>query len=117
VVTANRYGLTSNAFTVTPSRALTVTQLNSQAGTVAVALHYPQATQHEAVGDPAGDLTADLTARPEIATPGSATFLVNGKAITENGFVVSAPAGAQIELKPGAVRDKYGNSNGNTLTP
>jgi hypothetical protein len=117
VIHANRYGLTSGTFAVTPSRALTVIQLNSQPGTVAVDLHYPQATQHEAVGDPPGDLTADLTARPEVASPGVATFLVNGKATTVNGFVVRAPAGAKVELKPGAVRDKYGNSNGNALTP
>jgi hypothetical protein len=117
VIHANRYGLTSSAFTIKPSHALTVTQLNSRAGTVAVELHYPQATQHEAVGDPAGDLTADLTARPELAAPGSATFLVNGKATTVKGFVVAAPAGAAVELKPGAVRDKYGNTNGNALAP
>ena len=117
VIHANRYGLTSSAFTVKPSRALTVTQLNSRAGTVAVELHYPQATQHEAVCDPAGDLTADLTARPELAAPGSATFLVNGKATTVQAFVVAAPAGAAVELKPGAVRDKYGNTNGNALAP
>jgi hypothetical protein len=34
-----------------------------------------------------------------------------------NGFVIHPPAGATVELKPGSVRDRYGNSNGNTLTP
>jgi hypothetical protein len=38
--------------------------------------------------------------------------------VSENGdgvFVVAAPAGAQVELKPGSVTDQYGNANGNAL--
>jgi hypothetical protein len=73
------------------------------------------------VGDPPGDSIADLTARPAHADSGTATFLVNGKKRTvsagsDGTFQVQAPPGAQIELKPGAAQDSYGNRNGNDLT-
>jgi hypothetical protein len=88
---------------------------------VAVELDYPQPQQHQAVGDPPGDSTADLTDRPAAAVSGLATFVVGGKAVTvsEDGdgvFSVPAPAGARVEVKPGGVRDQYGNANGNALT-
>jgi neutral ceramidase len=121
VVRGNRYGLTSKAFTVKPSRALTAAQVNAAAGHVAVELRYPAAQAHEAVGEPPGDLNADLTHRPALATAGRATFLVNGARRTAtagpNGvFDVTAPSGAKVEIKPGAVADRFGNANGNALS-
>jgi hypothetical protein len=116
VVQANHYGLTSAPFRVVPSEALTATR----AGRAAITLDYPRAVSHQAVGDPAGDSTADLTARPDHASSGRATFLVNGKPKTVTAdpggvFQVPAPPGARIELKPGAAKDGYGNTNGNDL--
>jgi hypothetical protein len=95
--------------------------VNAGPGRVAVQLQYPAANVREAVGDPPGDFTADLTDRPATAPGGLARFLVNGRTVTvsenENGaFSVEAPAGTQVELKPGAVTDPYGNGNGNALT-
>jgi hypothetical protein len=121
VITATRYKLTSSNFRVAASRALTAEQVNSAPGTVAVELRYPAAQSHEAVGEPPGDITADLTARPAAASSGSATFGVSGKPVTvkarSNGvFVVPAAAGATVEVKPGAVADSHGNANGNTLS-
>jgi hypothetical protein len=121
VVTANRYGLTSSTFRVVRASSLTAEQVNAPAGHVAVQLHYPQPTVREGVGDPPGDLTADLTFRPETAASGRATFLVNGKPVAavagaRGVFDVVAPAGAQVELQPGSVADGHGNVNGNTLT-
>jgi hypothetical protein len=121
VVTANRYGLTSSPFSVRPSRALTATPVNAGAGLFAMELRYPQPEVHEAVGDPPGDVTADLTARPATASSGRATFLVNGRAVTlsagsDGVFAVAVAHGARVEVKPGGVRDGFGNANGNTLT-
>jgi hypothetical protein len=121
VVTANRYGLTSSSFRVVRAGSLTAAQVNAPAGHVAVVLHYPQPTVRESVGDPPGDLTADLTFRPETAASGRATFLVNGRPVTASAgsggvFEIAAPAGAQVEVKPGSVADSHGNANGNTLT-
>jgi hypothetical protein len=121
VVHANRYGLTSSPFTVAPSQALTAVPVNADAGQVGVELRYPQPVAHEGVGDAPGDLEADLTFRPAVATSGSATFVVNGRNVTakprSNGvFEVPAPAGAQVEVKPGSVVDGHGNANGNALT-
>jgi hypothetical protein len=121
VVSANRYGLTTSRFKVAPSRALTAVQVNAEAGHVAAELRYPAAAVREGVGDPAGDLTADLTYRPAGASSGRATFLVNRKPVTvEAGsggvFSVPAPAGAQVVLQTGEAADKHGNANGNQLT-
>jgi neutral ceramidase len=121
VVTARRYGLTSSAFTVEPSRALTAVPVNGGAGRVAVELRYPAANARESVGDPPGDFTADLTDRPAIAPTGLATFVVNGSAqtVSENAngvFSVPASPGAQVEVHAGGVTDQYGNANENALT-
>jgi hypothetical protein len=121
VVRANRYGLTSSAFMVRASRALTAAPLDAGAGRVAVELRYPAPNVRQGVGDPPGDFTADLTDRPFAATSGLATFLVNGRArtVSENGqgaFSVVVPAGAQVTVARGGMRDQYGNSNGNALT-
>jgi hypothetical protein len=121
VITANRYGLKSKPFTVRASHALTATPVNAGAGAVAVELRYPEASSHEAVGDPPGDLTADLTDRPEVAASGLATFHVNGRSVTVSErpggvFAVEAPPGATVSVEPGSVRDEYGNANSNSLT-
>jgi hypothetical protein len=121
VVRANRYGLTSSAFAVAPSRALTAVQVNAAAGRVAIELQYPQPTVRESVGDPPGDLTADLTYRPAKASSGRATFVVAGKPVTVSAgptgvFEAPAPAGAHVEVAPGGAMDADGNANGNALT-
>jgi neutral ceramidase len=111
VITASRYGVKSHAFTVRPSRALTALAVPG-----GIELRYPPAQSHEAVGEPPGDVTADLTNRPSKALSGRATFLVKGKKVTvkaRRDGLFKAPAGA--ELKPGSARDRYGNANGNDL--
>jgi neutral ceramidase len=121
VIRANRYGLTSGTFKVTRSQALTAVPVKAEAGHVAVELRYPQAQAHEGVGDPPGDLTADLTDRPAIASSGLASFVVNGRAVkvsedASGAFAVPAPAGARVEVKAGGVTDQHGNANSNPLT-
>jgi hypothetical protein len=83
-------------------------------------LGYPAAQEHEAVGDPAPDATADLTARPDHAAAGSVRFLVDGTAATatagpDGRFQVPAPPGAHVEVAPGAGSDAHGNRNGDDL--
>jgi len=77
------------------------------------------AQSREAVGDPPGNITADLTNRPAKATSGRATFTVSGRAVTVSagaGGVFRTPAGRNVRLKPGAATDSFGNANGNALT-
>jgi neutral ceramidase len=121
VVHANHYSVTSAPFKVTASRALTAVPVNAGPGHVAVQLQYPAANVREGVGDPPGDITADLTDRPDAASSGLAAFVVNGRTerVSENGdgvFSIEAPAGAQVEVRAGAVTDEFGNGNGNALT-
>jgi neutral ceramidase len=121
VVHANHYSLTSKTFSVEGSRALTAVPVDAGAGRVGVELDYPAPNVREGVGDPPGDYSADLTARPATASSGLATFEVGGRRVTvsENGngvFTVPAPAGTQVTVAPGAVRDQHGNANGNALT-
>jgi neutral ceramidase len=114
-VHANHYALTSTAFTVAPA-ALTARVAQSPPGTVAVELAYPQPQVHEAVGDPPGDASADLTYRPAAALTGSMTVLVDGRPRRVRGpLVLRVPAGASVELRPGAAHDGYGNFNANDL--
>jgi hypothetical protein len=83
-----------------------------------VELRYPPAQSREAVGDPPGDVTADLTNRPARASTGRATFLVSGKKVSVragSGGVFRVPAGGSVELKPGAATDAHGNANGNDV--
>jgi hypothetical protein len=119
-VHANRYELTSEPFKLGPSTALSVKRVSAGLGKVAISLAYPSPIHHDAVGDPPGDFQASLTARPEHADSGKVTFLVDGKPKTvtagQNGtFTVSAAPGSKIEVKPGAARDQYGNTNGSVL--
>jgi hypothetical protein len=120
VVTANRYRLASHAFHVERSRRLTLTRIAAAPGKVALRLAYPQAVSHEAVGEPPGDFDADLTYRPQFAPTGTAVVSVNGrqrKVRARGGvFTFAAPAGATVVVARRAVRDRYGNANGDALT-
>ncbi len=121
VIQANHYSVTSKPFTVVPAQTLKAARTTTRPGFAAITLDYPPAVSHEAVGDPPGDAGADLTARPDHADSGKATFLVNGRKKSVSAgpggvFQVPAAPGARIELKPGAAQDSYGNSNGNDLT-
>ena len=115
-VHANHYQLTSDPFTVEPAQTLTV----SRASGTSVRLDYPAPVSHEAVRDPPGDYTADLTWRPKSADAGRVTFLVDGKAQTvaagsDGTFTVKARPGARVEVQPGAAQDANGNANRNDL--
>jgi hypothetical protein len=121
LVTANRYGLKSRPFKVHASHGLIAVPVNAGAGLVGVELRYPAANSREAVGDPPGDVSADLTDRPEIAPAGLATFTVNGRRVTVSDrpggvFAVRAGPGDTVKVAAGAVRDESGNANGNALT-
>ncbi|MEA2403471.1 MAG: neutral ceramidase, partial [Thermoleophilaceae bacterium] len=119
VVTANHYRLVSATFGVSPAR-FAAEPLPSAGGAIAVQLVYPAAVSHQQVGDPPGDFGADLAFRSPVAQSGTARFLVNGHAVDVKGsggrFVVTAPAGARVELRAGALRDRFGNSNRNALS-
>jgi neutral ceramidase len=117
VVQANRYSWTSSAFAVVPARSLSV----SRVGRAAVRLDYPAAVSHEAVGDPPGDSSADLTARPRSASAGRVTFVVNGRSVSapvgsDGTASVAAPVGASVVVAAGAARDAFGNANGSALS-
>jgi len=100
--------------------SLTLSAADAGPGRIGVRLEYPRAQQHEQVGDPPGDVSADLTYRPDSASAGRATFLVDGRPVTAsaggNGvFSVPATPGSKVQLEPGAVADQYGNANGQGL--
>ena len=121
VIHANHYKLRSNPFRLRAARSLTARRVRAPAGRAAVVLAYPPAQVHEAVGDPAPDSTADLTYRPRLARSGTVTFVVDGRRVTARAsssgrFTVAAPAGAKVQVRPGAARDRFGNRNGNPLT-
>jgi hypothetical protein len=102
---------------VVPARSLSVTRV----GRNSVRLDYPAAVSHEAVGDPPGDSTADLTWRPRTASSGRVTFLVNGRSVSavigsDGTASVSAPPGASVVVAPGAAQDGGGNANASALS-
>ena len=120
VVTANRYRIASRSFHVRANPELTAVRVPADAGFVGIHLTYPPAIEHEAVGDPAGDDTADLTYRPPFSRAGKARFLVNGNPVRVRArrgglYEVRAGAGTVVVLRPGAARDRFGNRNGNAL--
>jgi hypothetical protein len=80
-------------------------------------LRYPQAKEAEQVGDPAGDVNADLIFRPDNAASGVATFVVDGKRVKVKARrgLFAIPKGAHVSLPRGAARDRFGNANGNGL--
>jgi hypothetical protein len=113
---ARRYRVTSTAFRLRPSRALVPRQTNAPAGRFAVTLDYPRAHATEDVNDPAGDYTADLTARPAHARAGRIQFTVNGHHVSASAgpggrFEIAASPGDHIKIAPGAARDRWGNRN------
>jgi neutral ceramidase len=115
LISANRYRLRSRPFHVRPARTLELRRAEAGPHQVAFTLAYPPARAAEAVGDPPGDLGADLTDRPAQARAGHATVLVNGVphfAFLRDGvFTVAARHGDRVEVRLGAARDRYGNAN------
>ena len=117
VVQANHYSWTSSPFSLVPARSLAV----SRVGRISVRLDYPAPVSHEAVGDPPGDSSADLTWRPRSASAGRVTFVVNGRSVSaavgsDGTASVSAPPGASVVVAAGAARDAEGNANGSALS-
>jgi neutral ceramidase len=110
VVTATRYTLSSAPFTVAHFSGLDVVRAPAVPGYVAVTLTYPPA-----------DPINDLTSRPQAATGGTVTFLVNGRPVTvrrrsSGTFAVQVPAGAAITVPPQAAHDAWGNTNANGVS-
>ena len=108
VVTAKRYRLVSRTFRVRP-RLLELRQVSSSPGRVALRLAYPAAVVDE-----------DLTFRPPVADGGRVRYRVGSttvKAKRRRGpLEVRAPSGTRVTLARGAVRDRFGNRNGEPLT-
>jgi hypothetical protein len=110
VVTATRYTLSSAPFTVMPFSGLGVARAAAVPGFVAVTLTYPPA-----------DPINDLTSRPQAATGGTVTFLVDGRRVTVRSrstgtFELRAPASAAITIPPQAARDTWGNTSANGIS-
>jgi hypothetical protein len=108
LVTANRYSLASGSFLVARSGALTLHELSSAPGRVAVELFYPRPLL-------ASELDADLTDRPVNASGGSVTFRIGRRIVVvrRSGgtvFSVRAPAGRVVTVL--AARDRFGNAAG-----
>ena len=115
-VKGNRYRLRSEHFQLAPSEAITVEPAEAEAGRVAVTLRYPEPVSDEGIDDPAPDVDADLTYRPNRARRGRVEFLVDGERVVvrkprAGSFEIDAPADARIEVAAGAARDANGNSN------
>jgi hypothetical protein len=109
VVSAKRYRLESQPFSVTPTRALTLRPVAAPAGRVAVALGYPAARE-----------LADFTDRPDMVRGGAVAFRVGGRTVrvrrARGGvFSVAAPGSAAVAVSPGAAHDRYGNVAGTGL--
>ena len=115
-VKGRRYRLESESFRLRPSRAVAVRPVERSPGSVTVVLRYPEPVSREGIDDPAPDVDADLTHRPNRARRGAVRFLVDGEPVkvrAKNGrFELDAPPGARIEVPPGAARDRHGNRNG-----
>jgi neutral ceramidase len=109
VVEAKRYRLVSSEFEVQQSRAPKAVRADAPDGRVAVTLEYPTAIRD-----------VDLTYRPATATLGRVTFRIGERDVTVNArgrqvVSVAAPPGARVRVEAGAVRDKWGNSNGHAV--
>jgi hypothetical protein len=120
LVHANRYQLTSSPFTLVPSVGLAAQRVPAAPGRVAIDLAYPAPVSREAVGDPAGDDSADLSFRPATASGGGVAFLVDGvrRRVRASGgvFSVAANPGADVIVLSGAAQDQFGNSDGTGLS-
>ena len=109
-IDANRYRLQSDPFTVQPSPALSARLLDGTPEPSAFELTYP-----------APVVNADLTARPDHAAGGEAALLVNGQPTTvgasaDGRFRLRLHPGDVVDVRPGAARDRFGNSNANELS-
>nr|MDQ3936604.1 hypothetical protein [Actinomycetota bacterium] len=106
-ITANRYRLVSEPFTVSRSTALGLTDAPTRRG-VAVRITYPVAVPEE-----------DLTYRPRHARGGRVAFIVAGRKVVVRSRQASkfavANRGAQVQVPRSAATDRWGNRNGRAL--
>jgi hypothetical protein len=106
LITANRYKLASHSFTVAPSRSLTLQQVRSRRGWVAVRLGYPPAML-------ASELDTDLNDRPANADGGIVTFRIGRRAVSVRRgrgaiFAVRVPGRNRVRVL--RAFDRYGNT-------
>lgn len=110
VVTATRYRLASDAFAVAPLTSLGLETAPAGPGRVAVRLVYPKPVAN-----------VDLTSRPVAAAGGSVRFRVGDRTVEVRRphgtvFSVAAPAGTPVSIPAKAAHDRFGNTNGSTVT-
>ena len=108
-VTANRYRLRSAPFAVRTALDLRPRLVDRERGRAVVALDYP-----------AAQLNVDFTYRPRSARGGRLAYVVGGRRSVlrsrrRTGFVIEGRPGANVEIAPGAGRDRYGNRSGSGL--
>jgi neutral ceramidase len=97
-ITAKRYSLTSQPFSVTVARDLTPTLVGDT-----VELAYPPAMQNQ-----------DWDYRPAFASGGQVRFVVGRRVIVERrsrGGAFRIPGGASVMIPAGGARDPWGNTN------
>jgi hypothetical protein len=109
VITANRYRLESAPFQVGETDTLSLRQVGTKAGYVAVELDYPQAVSRSADDAP-------LAWRQEKAGGGAVTFDLGGRRVTVRRkrspvFVVKATRGP-VSVPATGASDRYGNHPG-----
>jgi neutral ceramidase len=110
VVTARGYRVDSEAFGLARSTAIEVRRRDAPEGRAAVQ-----------VGFPVAELNVDLIARPSILDSGTVAFRVGGRTVEapvgDDGVAtVDVPAGADVTVPAGGVRDPDGNVNGAAVT-
>jgi neutral ceramidase len=102
-VTAKRYALISRAFAVTPATTLTPRLVGDS-----IELAYPRAVENQ-----------DWDYRPAVADGGHISFVVGGKLIVERrskGTSFRIPGGASVAIPAHGARDRWGNTNGQTVS-
>jgi neutral ceramidase len=109
VVTANRYRLRSDAFSLRPSRALKARVIRSGDGEAVIELRYPKPIENR-----------DLTWRPHRARGKQAAIRIGGEHATvkaggDGRLRIDGRRGDEIVLPAGAARDRYDNRNTNRL--
>jgi len=105
LVTANRYRLASDAFSLKPSTGLAVHRVRAPAGRVTVELAYPPVPFDSLLG-------ASLLDPPAAADGGTVEFRIGRRVVkvtrrAGTGFSAPAPAGARVAVI--AARDRFGN--------